>query len=410
MARGPAATAIMGWSLGGLSAFDLAWRHPERFGAVGVFSGAFWWRTDDSSSRGPADQPDHAPPGRETPGHPALRMWFETGRQDERPTATRTASSTPSRTPRSWSPNWSEKAIAAASTWCTSPSRGGTTSPPGSACFPNGSAWAFPRLILLGGGRAHLFALEALARGRLAPAETVLVAADRRHVSAAMLPGYLAGRYTLDDISLDLARLAEAVGARFVPGVATRIDAFARTVTLADGTTLPYDVASVAIGGQPLGLSLPGVEAHTLRLKPTARLPEIAAALTRAAAAAGPEPLQVAVVGGGAAGVEMALAVPNPAGWARGQPRDRLPVRVEPHRCARSRAHGRGEGGGRAAAAGHHPPALDPRRGGRPRAPRRRRRKDPPRRPGALDHRHRGAPAVPRERAADRLPRVPLGG
>jgi enterochelin esterase-like enzyme len=81
--RGAAHTAIMGWSLGGLSAFDLAWRHPDRFGMVGVFSGAFWWRTDDRDvTTRQASRIMHRRI-RETPGHPTLRMWFETGLDDE---------------------------------------------------------------------------------------------------------------------------------------------------------------------------------------------------------------------------------------------------------------------------------------------------------------------------------------
>ncbi len=83
VARGPASTAIMGWSLGGLSAFDLAWRHSDRFGTVGVFSGSFWWRTDDSSPEAKQSSRIMHRRVRDTPGHPALRMWFETGRQDE---------------------------------------------------------------------------------------------------------------------------------------------------------------------------------------------------------------------------------------------------------------------------------------------------------------------------------------
>ena len=81
--HGPSQTAIMGWSLGGLSAFDLAWRHPERFGAVGVFSGSFWWRSDDSDVRAKQRSRIMHRRVRETPGHPALRMWFETGLADE---------------------------------------------------------------------------------------------------------------------------------------------------------------------------------------------------------------------------------------------------------------------------------------------------------------------------------------
>lgn len=80
---GSAHTAIMGWSLGGLSAFDLAWRHAEQFGTVGVFSGAFWWRTDDRDAESKQASRIMHRRVRQTPGHPALRMWFETGLEDE---------------------------------------------------------------------------------------------------------------------------------------------------------------------------------------------------------------------------------------------------------------------------------------------------------------------------------------
>lgn len=38
-------TAFAGFSLGGLSAMDIAWKHPEVFKKVGIFSGSFWWRS-----------------------------------------------------------------------------------------------------------------------------------------------------------------------------------------------------------------------------------------------------------------------------------------------------------------------------------------------------------------------------
>lgn len=41
---GPQNTVFCGFSLSGLSAFDIVWHHPERFGKAGVFSGSFWWR------------------------------------------------------------------------------------------------------------------------------------------------------------------------------------------------------------------------------------------------------------------------------------------------------------------------------------------------------------------------------
>jgi len=83
VAAGPAHAAAMGWSLGGLSVFDLAWRHPERIGAVGVFSGAFWWRTDDTDAKTKQSSRIMHRRVRETRSNPALRLWLETGLQDE---------------------------------------------------------------------------------------------------------------------------------------------------------------------------------------------------------------------------------------------------------------------------------------------------------------------------------------
>ncbi len=80
---GPVNTAIMGFSLGGLMAFDLAWNHPDVFGAAGVFSGSFWWRTVDQDLH--ARQESRIMHRRvrdtETPGQ--LRLWFEAGTRDE---------------------------------------------------------------------------------------------------------------------------------------------------------------------------------------------------------------------------------------------------------------------------------------------------------------------------------------
>lgn len=165
------------------------------------------------------------------------------------------------------------------------------------------------RLLLLGGGHAHLFVLEALARRRLPPAEVTLVSTAPRQLYSGMLPGYLAGRYTLEEISFDLGAIAAAAGATLVQGRVVRIDAAGQRVMLEDGRTLPYDVASVAIGSVPAGSDLPGVVAHARFSRPISRVVELSAALDALGSSASPETRQVAVVGGGAAGVELALAV-----------------------------------------------------------------------------------------------------
>jgi enterochelin esterase-like enzyme len=81
--RHPTHTAVMGASLGGLSAFDLAWGRPDVFGCAGVFSGSFWWRTNDEGVAAQQATRIAHRRVRETATRPALRLWFQTGTHDE---------------------------------------------------------------------------------------------------------------------------------------------------------------------------------------------------------------------------------------------------------------------------------------------------------------------------------------
>ena len=76
-------TAILGLSLGGLSAFDIAWHHADAFGAVGVFSGSFWWRTDDAGWRAQQASRIAHQLVRASQRRSGLRFWFEVGTADE---------------------------------------------------------------------------------------------------------------------------------------------------------------------------------------------------------------------------------------------------------------------------------------------------------------------------------------
>jgi enterochelin esterase-like enzyme len=80
----PDRMGIAGFSLGGLSAFDLAWAFPQIFGAVGVFSGSFWWRWSPVDPQDPdADRIMHDIVGRSADVPSVQRYWFECGTHDE---------------------------------------------------------------------------------------------------------------------------------------------------------------------------------------------------------------------------------------------------------------------------------------------------------------------------------------
>ena len=73
----------MGVSLGGLSAFDIAWNHPQRFALVGVMSGSFWWRARDDEERIDAGRRIAHSMVRNADRLPPLRFWFQAGTRDE---------------------------------------------------------------------------------------------------------------------------------------------------------------------------------------------------------------------------------------------------------------------------------------------------------------------------------------
>jgi enterochelin esterase-like enzyme len=76
-------TAFAGLSLGGLSAFDIAWNNPEVFDKAGVFSGSFWWRSKAlDAGYTDADRIMHQVI-RDTPGKPDVAFWLQTGTDDE---------------------------------------------------------------------------------------------------------------------------------------------------------------------------------------------------------------------------------------------------------------------------------------------------------------------------------------
>ncbi len=172
---------------------------------------------------------------------------------------------------------------------------------------PGGGPPVVTSLVLLGGGHAHLFVLEGATQGAFAGTEVTLVAPVRRHAYSGMVPGLIAGAYRPDQLSFDLAAIARAAGVRWVSGTARRIRGDAGRIELADGSRVDYDVLSVATGSTARGVERPGVAEHALQVKPIDRAVEIAPALA-SVARTGAVP-SVAIVGAGAAGIEIACAV-----------------------------------------------------------------------------------------------------
>ena len=163
------------------------------------------------------------------------------------------------------------------------------------------------KLVLIGGGHAHVEVLRQFGLQRTPDAEITLVSPDRHTPYSGMLPGLVAGHYRFEQCHIDLQPLAAYASARLVLVEARTLDAARRTVALSNGDTLPYDLLSINTGSTPIVNGIPGAAEHAIMVKPVAAfLTQWAALIERVRAG---EARRIAVVGGGAAGVEMLLAM-----------------------------------------------------------------------------------------------------
>ncbi len=162
-------------------------------------------------------------------------------------------------------------------------------------------------IVLIGGGHAHVLALVDLAAAGLGPSVT-LVSPQRLTPYSGMLPGHIAGLYRYDEIHIDLDALCRRVGATRREAAAVGLDRSGRAVLLADGGRVPYAVASIDVGIEPDLSAIAGAAEHAVPVKPIAGLLPRLDAL-RATILDGAGETRIVVVGGGAAGVELALAL-----------------------------------------------------------------------------------------------------
>ena len=162
------------------------------------------------------------------------------------------------------------------------------------------------RLVLLGGGHAHVELLKTLAQRPLPDTLVTLVSPHAQVLYSGMLPGAIAGRYALADCAIALDTLAQRAHADRIEARASGIDPQARRVTLEDGRTLDYDVLSLDIGAAIGGHGIVGAQAHGLALRPLEPFWTGVQAIRERAAR---RFLGIVVVGGGAAAVEVALAL-----------------------------------------------------------------------------------------------------
>jgi selenide, water dikinase len=163
-------------------------------------------------------------------------------------------------------------------------------------------------LVLIGGGHSHLAVLKYFAMHPVPGLRLTLITRDLHTPYSGMLPGYIAGHYSYDQTHIDLRPLAQFAKARIYHAKVNDIDLENNLISCKGRPPISYDFVSINIGSKPGTLHIPGVDKYTLPVKPIDHFLKRWEELLETVVNSTDKKYHLAVVGGGAGGVEMALA------------------------------------------------------------------------------------------------------
>ncbi|ETX00253.1 MAG: hypothetical protein ETSY2_39435, partial [Candidatus Entotheonella gemina] len=163
-------------------------------------------------------------------------------------------------------------------------------------------------LVLVGGGHSHVTVLKRFGMKPMPGVRLTLICRDVHTPYSGMLPGLIAGHYGYDDAHIDLGPLSRFAGARLYHDEVIGLDLANRMIHCRHRPDIPYDLLSINIGSTPGFASVPGAEKFVVPVKPinnfVQRWEQLATRVMEAQSA-----MRIGVVGAGAGGVELTLAV-----------------------------------------------------------------------------------------------------
>ncbi len=162
-------------------------------------------------------------------------------------------------------------------------------------------------LVLVGGGHSHAIALRMWAMNPL-PGLRVTLITDTSHTPySGMLPGHVAGFYSFAETHIDLRRLTQFAQVEMYLDRAIGLDLEQQQVICQHHPPVNFDYLSLDIGSTPATISVPGAKEYAIAAKPVPQFLQAWERILAQAAQQPQQPLSLAIVGGGAGGVELAL-------------------------------------------------------------------------------------------------------
>lgn len=163
------------------------------------------------------------------------------------------------------------------------------------------------RVVLVGGGHTHALVLKSIAMTPLPDVMITLINPSPKAPYTGMLPGHVAGHYTHSQVEIDLMRLARATNAQIILDEVFGINHIDKKILLNNRPPIQYDLSSINVGITSDLPDIPGFSEFGYAAKP---LGEFSVAWTNFLKTASPnKPSNLAVIGAGVAGVELALSM-----------------------------------------------------------------------------------------------------
>ncbi|MDX1764354.1 MAG: FAD-dependent oxidoreductase [bacterium] len=158
-------------------------------------------------------------------------------------------------------------------------------------------------LVLVGGGHAHMTVMLELAQYTQRGHRVTVVNSDPYHYYSGMGPGMLSGIYRPEEIRFHVKKMVEDRGASFVEGRVVHVDTERRRLGLESSQSIDYDVVSFNTGSGIDRKAISGITDEMIPVKPIINLLKAREELVNRLASHRP---RIVVVGGGAAGLEIA--------------------------------------------------------------------------------------------------------
>ncbi|MEH2363699.1 FAD-dependent oxidoreductase [Nostoc sp.] len=164
-------------------------------------------------------------------------------------------------------------------------------------------------LVLIGGGHSHAIVLRMFGIKPLAGVRLTLITATKKTAYSGMLPGHIAGFYSHDECHIDLRPLANFAQAQLYIDRVVALDLKNNKILCANGLVVDFDLLSIDIGSTPATVSVSGAAEYAIAAKPVSQLLEHWDELIEAVGKNPQELIRIAIAGGGAGGVELALSM-----------------------------------------------------------------------------------------------------